>query len=100
MLTYNVFTTTQAPAFNITVQPELKNKEQSCSTELQACVAYSEHGTESNMAVMEVTIPSGYGVDEESLSKLLQEGENGNSKMQTSLTFPFRNVCYCRDQKI
>lgn len=80
MLTYNVYSLTQKPAFNITVNNEVNSEKQHCvDVKLRTCVAYNTSGEQSKMVVMEIEVPSGYRTDEQSLSTFLKQFGVDNS---------------------
>lgn len=81
VLTYNVYSLTETPAFAVTVEPQTNSGKQRCvDAIIKACAAYNTPDVESNMVVMEIGVPSGYHADEESLSKVLSQDSN-NSKI-------------------
>lgn len=80
---YNVNETSDPPKF--VLKPEIENTSENETLNLKVCVNYvpseNDISKESNMAVMEITLPSGYTLDAGSISSL--EQSEGVKKVET-----------------
>lgn len=67
---YNVDKKDESPRF--TIKPEVKDSSTSELIELSVCTSFIPQGDEktSNMAVMEVSLPSGYIADQDNLNEI------------------------------
>nr|BAR45614.1 thioester-containing protein 3 [Scolopendra japonica] len=65
---YNIMVSKEFPAFQ--VNPLVDRSSTKNRLQLNVCAAYGEKNGVSNMAVMEVTLPSGYVIDRDSLPAL------------------------------
>ncbi|XP_077982153.1 CD109 antigen-like isoform X2 [Glandiceps talaboti] len=72
IVSYNIETQHSNDAFNVVIVTHDVNKNR---IEIGACASYLNDGS-SGMAVMEVGVPSGFYAIEESLTKLINNGEN------------------------
>lgn len=82
---YNLNVTNELPSFRI--NPLVDRNSNRNLLVINACTSYTKQGT-SNMAVMEINLPSGYTVDKDSLPALLRvtdvkrvESKDGDSKV-------------------
>uniref|UniRef100_T1IYG2 TEP1-F n=1 Tax=Strigamia maritima TaxID=126957 RepID=T1IYG2_STRMM len=65
---YNIMVSKENPSFQ--VNPFVDRSSTKDRLQLNVCAAYAENGATSNMAVMEVTLPSGFVIDRDSLPAL------------------------------
>lgn len=65
---YNVIENDPQPSFNI--QTLIKKDTPVLKLEMDVCVEYADEGAASNMAILEVTLPSGYVADVEAFEHI------------------------------
>ncbi|KAK4885470.1 hypothetical protein RN001_001741 [Aquatica leii] len=74
LLEYNLYQVTNSEAFKLAVDVDsISNVDQCAVAMVSTCVSYTGPGLHSNMAILEITMPSGYEPDRASLYKLVDD---------------------------
>lgn len=77
ILSYHVYRLPQSQAFTLAVDVAPVSTADKCSVaNLNPCISYSGPDTSSNMAVLELSLPSGYEPDRASLYRLVDESKS------------------------
>lgn len=77
---YNVHHIVNSQAFKLGIEVDSVSTVDKCSVAtISPCVSYTGPGMHSNMAILEVTMPSGYEPDRASLFKLTDEEETSKA---------------------
>lgn len=82
---YNLDHVTSSEAFKLAVDVDPVSTTDQCSVAMVSpCISYTGPGLHSNMAILEVTMPSGYEPDRASLFKLVEESNSKVKKFEES----------------
>ncbi|KAF5301333.1 hypothetical protein FQA39_LY10731 [Lamprigera yunnana] len=83
LLEYNMHQPTNSEAFKLAVEVDpISNIDECAIAIISTCVSYLGPGLHSNMAILEITMPSGYEPDRASLYKLVQENTSRVKKFE------------------
>ncbi|XP_037817547.1 murinoglobulin-1 [Lucilia sericata] len=96
---YNIFEKEPKPSF--TIKTTKLDKSRPTHLEMLVCVNYEGEGESSNMAVLEISTPSGYIIDDESLKEIkeLKRVSNTELKNSDSLLVVYFDHLYKNDEQ-
>ncbi|KAK5647506.1 hypothetical protein RI129_002398 [Pyrocoelia pectoralis] len=85
-LEYNLDSVANSEAFKLAVDVDSVSSTDQCSVAVvSTCVSYVGNGLHSNMAILEITMPSGYEPDRASLFQLVEENQLKVKKFEESI---------------
>ncbi|XP_031329285.1 pregnancy zone protein-like isoform X2 [Photinus pyralis] len=85
-LDYNLESVANSEAFKLAVDVDSVSSSDQCSMAVvSACVSYVGNAIHSNMAILEITLPSGYEPDRASLFRLVEENQSKVKKFEESI---------------